>query len=351
MSSGVFRLAFSFAWCGRVFSGALLLAAFPAILGAEGPATASGASGYRREATWKPGGGGDCAYLTLDSQAHRLYLSRTDGVQIIDTESGALVRAIPGLQGGRGIAVAPEFNCGFAASGENDLVLTFNLASLRPQGAPIQVGKQPVSVVYEPLTRRVVVFNAGSHDASVIDPATSVVVATIPLGGMPGSAVADGRGAIYVNVEDKNEVVTLDAQTNTVIHHWVLAPGAGPASLAFDPVKRRLFAGCRNGQMVVYDAQTGKRLAEVSLGPGADACALDPGAGVGFACGSAGTLTVVQEDVAKPGAFRVVETLKTRAGVRALAVDPRTHAVYLAAAPVETGEEGAEGLELLKFGR
>lgn len=352
MSSGVFPRVSKLARGRWALFAALLLAVLPAGLRAEAPA----ASGYRCEATWKPGGEGDCAYLTLDSQARRLYLARPDRVQIIDTESGALVRAIPGLEGGRGIAVAPDFRCGFAASGESDVVLTFNLTSLRPQGAPIKVGRKPAAIVYEPLTRRVVVFNAESHDASVIDPATSAVIATIPLGGAPGSAAADGRGALFVNLEDKNEVLTVDAQTNTVVHHWPLAPGAGQASLALDPVKRRLFAGCCNGQMIVLDAQTGKHLAELPMGQGADACAFDPGAGVVFAASSDGTLTVVQEDVAKPGAYQVAETLKTPGGARAMAVDPRTHAVYLATATVagagsETSEKAPESFALLKYTR
>ena len=314
---------------------------FPADALAQRPAPAAGASGYHLGAKWKPGGESGWDYLTLDPQTHRLYVARTDGVQVIDTESGALVRAIPGLDGGHGIALAPELNFGFATSGRSDSVLVFNLTSLRPYGAPIAVGKKPDAIAYEPLTRRVFVFNGESHDASVIDPATAAVVATIPLDGKPEFAVPDGRGTMFVNLEDKNEVLAIDAQKNTVTHRWPLAPGAGPTGLALDPIKQRIFAGCRNGRMIVLDARSGQRLADLPIGKEVDACAFDPGTGFAYASCGDGTLTVVQEDPARPDEFRVVETVKTQRSARTMALDPSTHAVYLAAAdfgaaPAET---------------
>ncbi len=312
---------------------AALAGGFPATVLAQHPAAASG---YHLDAKWKPGGDGGWDYLTLDSQANRLYVARTDCVQIIDTERGALVRTIPGLEGGHGVALAPELNDGFATSGQSGSVLRFNLTSLRPYGAPIAVGKKPDAIAYEPLTRHVFVFNGESHDASVIDAATATVVATIPLGGAPEFAVPDGRGTLFVNLEDKSEVLAVDAQKNTVTHHWPLAPGAEPTGLALDPLKHRLFAGCRNGQLIVLDAQSGKHLAELPIGKGVDACAVDPGTGLAFASCGDGTMTVVQEDPAKPGEFQVLEVVKTQRGARTMALDPRTHAVYLATASFET---------------
>lgn len=308
----------------------VLLGVLPATGRAQPPAGASGASGYRFEARWKPGGEGAWDSLTLDSQAHRLYVARTDCVQIVDTESGALIRSIPGVEGGHGVAVAADFNCGFATSGETNAVTTFNLTSLRPQGAPIAVGQKPGAILYEPISRHVFVFNAASNDVSVIDPAKYAVATTIPLGGAPASATSDGSGAVYVNLEDKGEVLTLDAQSNKIVHRWTVAPGAGPRGLVADPIKHRLFAACSNGRMIVLDAQTGKHLAELPIGQGADACAFDPGAGLTFASCGDGTLAVVQEDPAKPGEFRVLDTVKTQGSASALAIDPRTHAVYLA---------------------
>lgn len=325
---------------------------FPAVARAQQPAATPGTSGYHGGAKWKPGGEGGWDQLTLDSQAHRLYVARTDRVQIIDTESGALVREIPGLEDGHGVALAPELNRGFATSGESGAVLVFNLTSLRPEGAPITVGRKPAAVVYEPLTRHVFVFNGGSNDASVVDASTGAVVATLPLGGTPGFAVSDDRGTLFVILEDKDEVLALDGRKNTVAHHWPLAPGAEPTGLALDAVKRRLFIGRRHGQMVVLDARSGKSLAELPIGKGANACAVDPGTGCAFASCGDGTLTVVREDPAKPGEFQVVETVQTPRGAKSLAVDPITHAVYLAAAsfaaaPAPTTGEKSPGPEMV----
>ena len=311
---------------------AALAGAWPSGVRAQAPA---GASGYHLEARWKPGGDGGWDYLTLDSQARRLYVARTGDVQVIDTERGALVRAIPGLNGGHGIALAPELNRGFATSGGSGAVLVFNLTSLRPYGAPIAVGGKPDAIVYEPLTRHVFAFNGESHDASVVDADTAAVLATIPLGGKPEFAVPDDRGTVFVNLEDKDEVLAIDARQNAVVHRWLLAPGAGPTGLAFDPVKRRLFAGCRNGRLIVLDSGSGRRLGELPIGQGVDACAFDPGTGLAFASCGDGTLTVAQEDPARPGEFRVVEVVKTQRGARTMALDPATHAVYLAAADFE----------------
>ena len=347
MYTRVFLPASAITGFRRAIDTALLLAGsmvlFPAAAPARQLAAAPGASGYHCEARWKPGGEGGWDDLTLDSQAHRLYVARTDCVQIIDTENGTLVRAIPGLDGGHGIALAPELNCGFATSGRSNTVIVFNLTSLRPYGAPIIVGRKPDAIVYEPLTRHVFVFNGESNDASVIDAATAAVIATIPLGGAPESAVADGTGALFVNLEDKNETVAIDVRKNTVGRRWPLAPGTGPMGLALDPIKHRLFVGCRNGQMIVLDAQSGKHLAELPVGKRVDACAVDPGTGYAFASSGDGTLTVVEEDPAKPGEFRVLETVKTQGGARTMAVDPKTHAVYLAAASFEPATAPATG--------
>ena len=167
---------------------------------------------------------------------------------------------------------------------------------------------KPDALVYEPLTRHVFVFNGGSGDASVLDAVTRAVVATVPLGGKPEFAVADDKGTVFVNLEDKSEVLAIDAQKNIVTQYWPISPGSEPTGLALDPIRHRLFAGCRSGQMIVLDAQSGKHLAELSIGQGVDACAVDPGTGCAFICGD-GTMTVVQEDPAKPGEFRVVETV------------------------------------------
>ena len=257
---------------------------------------ASPASGYHLDATWKLGGEGGWDYLTVDPQAHRLYVTRPNRVQVIDTEKGTTVGEVTGLDGGHGTALAPEFNRGFATSGKNGKVVVFDLKTLQPIGEPVAVGKKPDAIIYEPLTKHVFSFNGESNDATVIDAATAKVVATIPLGGGPEFAVADGIGTLFVNLEDKNETLAIDVRTNTVTHRWPLAPGEAPTGLAFDPAGHRLYAGCHNERMIVLDAGSGKVIGTLPIGKGVDACAFDPATGFAFASCGDGTLTVVKEE-------------------------------------------------------
>ncbi len=308
----------------RVVSLAVLLASVavthpPAL--AQSPATSAtpGASGYHLDATWKPGGEGGWDYLTVDPQAHRLYVTRTDRVQVIDTDKGTAVGEVPGLDGGHGTALAPEFNRGFATSGRNGQVVVFDLKTLRPLGEPVSVGEKPDAIIYEPLTKHVFAFNGESDNATVIDAATSKVVATIPLGGGPEFAVSDGSGTLYVNLADKSETLAIDMRENTVTHRWPLAPGDAPTGLACDPAGRRLYAGCHNEQMIVLDADSGKMLATLGIGKGVDACAFDPASGFALASCGDGTLTIAREEPA--GIFQSIEQVQTRPSARTMAPD------------------------------
>ena len=337
-----------------------VLAGWPSAAHAQAPAAPPA---YHLATRWQPGaGGGGGGRLTLDPPAGRLYVARADGVEIINTANGALVRRIPGLEEGREVALAPELNRGFATSAASAEVLVFDLTSLRPAGAPVKVGKDPGAVVYEPLTRRVFVCHGGG-EVSVIDAVAGAVLATIPLGGTPECAATDGQGVVFVALKDKNEVVVIDARANTTARRWPLAPGAEPTDITLDPVRHRLLCGCRNGRLIVLDAQKGRHLAEVSLGRAVEACAVDPGSGTLYAACAGGTLAVVQEDPAAPGGFRVVETIHTP-GPGALAFDPRTHAIFLAAnaaggepraagngEPPRPAEQAEQGFAILKFTR
>ena len=308
---------------------------------AQTPAATPGASGYRLAATWKLGGEGGWDYCTVDPVAHRLYVTRPDRVQVLDTESGNLVGEVPGLDGAHGVALATEFNRGFASSGKSNTVVVFDLATLRPTGESLPVGRKPDAILYDPASKHVFVFDGGSDAASVIDAETSKVIATVPLGGGPEFAAADGKGTVYVNLEDKSETLAIDTQRNTVTHRWPLAPGDSPSGLALDAVGGHLFAGCHNEKMVVLDASSGQVLATPPIGQGVDACAFDPGTGFAFASCGDGTLTVVKEAAA--GGFAVVEKVPTKMGARTMALDPATHAVYLAAADYAPAPTPAAG--------
>jgi YVTN family beta-propeller protein len=295
-----------------------------------------GPSGYRLETTWKNLGDGGWDYLISDADTGRVYVTRTDRVQVIDGENGTLIGEVPGLDGGHGVALVPELHLGFATSGKSDTVLIFDLQTLKPVGEPVAVGEKPDAIIYDPASKHVFVFNGQGESASVIDPATAKVVATIPLGGGPEFAVADGKGTVFVNLEDESEILAIDAAKNVVTEHWPLAPGKSPSGLALDRTKRRLFAGCHNEQMSVLDADSGKHLASVPIGQGVDACAFYPGTSYAFASCGDGTLTVMQEDPAKAGEFRVVEQIKTRPGARTMALNSKSEALYLPAADFES---------------
>jgi YVTN family beta-propeller protein len=296
---------------------------------AEPPAVAPGASGYHLEATWKPGGDGGWDYLCVDSAAHRLYITRPKLVQVIDLESGKLVGEVPGLDGGHGVALAADCNRGFVSSGKNDTVVAFDLKTLQPIGAPIAVGHKPDAIIYDPASKHVFAFDGQSDDATVIDAATAKVVGTIPLGGAPEFAATDGTGTVYVNLEDKSEIVAVDTQKNAVTHRWPLAPGEGPSGLALDVANHRLFAGCHNEMMAILDAGSGKVLATPPIGKGVDACAFDPGTGLAFASCGDGTVTVIKDEAP---ALPVLEKVATKTGARTMALDTATHAVYLVTA-------------------
>ena len=302
--------------------------------------SASPGSGYHLEATWKPGGEGGWDYATVDSSTHRLYVTRTDHVQVINTDDGKTVGEVPGLEGGHGTAIVSNENRGFVTSGKSDTVIVFDLQTLKAVGEPIKVGKKPDAIVYEPFSKHVFAFNGQSDDASVIDPATAKVVATIALGGGPEFAGSDGKGTLFVNLEDKSETLAIDVRTNTVMHRWPLAPGESPSGLAVDAAKGRVFAGCHNEQMVVLNAASGKVLATPAIGQGVDACAFDPGTGFAFASCGDGTLTVVKEE---NGSYPVIDKIATKKGARTMALDLATHAVYLPAAEFEPAPTPALG--------
>lgn len=296
---------------------------------------------YHVVARWKPGGEGGWDYLTIDPAAHRLYFGRSTRVQVLDTRSGRLVGELADTPGIHGVALAPGLGRGFTSNGRDSSVTIFDLATLAPINR-VTVGRNPDAILYEPTTNRVFTMNAGSDDATAIDAATGRVVGRIPLRGRPEFAVADGKGSIFVNLEDSSAVEALDAKALTIRARWPLAPGEEPSGLALDAAHGRLFSVCSNKRMVVLDAATGKVVATPPIGEGPDGAAYDPGTRLAFSSNGAGTLTVVREDA--PDRFAVVADVPTEPRARTMALDPSTHRIYLAtarfgAAPPPTAEK------------
>ncbi len=286
---------------------------------------ASADSGYHLLNTYNLGGDGGWDYLTVDSSARRLYISRATHVMVIDADSGKPLGDIPDTPGVHGIALAPEFGRGFISNGREGNVTIFDLKT--PQAiTKVKAGDNPDCILYDPASKRVFAFNGRSHDATAIDAASGNVLGTIKLEGKPEFAASDGKGEIFVNIEDRSQIDAIDPQKLLVKSSWPLAPCEEPSGLAIDRKHRRLFAGCGNKMMAVVDADSGKVIATPAIGEGVDANAFDPKTGLAFASCGEGVLTIVHEESANK--FTVVDNVPTQPGARTMALDEKTHRVY-----------------------
>jgi len=276
------------------------------------------------------GGEGGWDYLETDSGSRHLFISRATHVIVIDADSGKTVGDIPDTPGVHGIAIAPELGRGFTSNGREGSVTIFDLKTLKPISKVQSVGENPDAILYDPRTQRVFTFNGRSHDATAIDARSGNILGRIRLDGKPEFGVSDENGGVFANIEDKSELVALDPKGLKVTSSWPLAPCESPSGLAMDIKNRRLFAGCDNKMMAVVNADTGKVIATLPIGDGVDANRFDPVTKLAFASCGEGVLTVVKEDA--PDKFSVVENVKTERGARTMALDPKTHAVYLVTA-------------------
>lgn len=297
-----------------------LLTLFTAVaaLAASGP-------GYKVVKTYKIGGEGGWDYMTSDASARRLYISRSSHVIVLDLDSGKQVGDIADTPGVHGIALAPELGRGFTSNGREGTVSIFDMKTLATSGK-VKAGENPDAILYDPATKRVFTFNGRSHDSTAIDAEKGTVVGTIKLDGKPEFAASDGRGEIFVNIEDKSELTAIDANKLEVKTTWPLAPCEEPSGLSMDTKHRRLFVGCDNKMMAVVDADSGKVLATPAIGDGVDATRFDEGTGLAFASCGEGVLTIIKEE--SPDKFAVAETVPTQKGARTMALDRKTHTVY-----------------------
>jgi len=293
-------------------------------------ALAAAGPGYKVVNTYKVGGDGGWDYLTADASARRLYISRATHVIVLDLDSGKTVGDIADTPGVHGIALAPELGRGFVSNGREGTVSIFDLKTLATSNK-VKVGDNPDAILYDPATKRVFTFNGRSKDSTVIDAEKGTVLGTIKLDGKPEFAASDGKGGVWVNIEDKSELVAIDPSKLAVKSTWLLAPCTEPSGLALDRKNRRLFVGCDNKMMAVVNADTGKVLATPAIGEGVDATAFDGETGLAFAsCGGDGVLTVVKQD--SPDKYSVAENVPTQAGARTMALDSKTHKVYVVTA-------------------
>src|SRR5581483_1179132 len=287
-----------------------------------------GAASYKLIKTISIPGYGGWDYAFADSQNRRLYVSHCTEVDVLNLDTAAIVGKIPNTNGVHGIAVANDLDRGFISDGRDNQVTIFNLKNLETI-ATVKAGTNPDAIVYDPFSRRVFAFNGRSHDLTAIDAASGKVAGTMALDGKPEFAASDTAGNMYVNIEDKSELVRFDPRTLQIRNRWPLSPACdSPSGLAIDTANHRLFPVCENRVMVVVDADSGKIVSTVPTGAGTDAAAFDPAAKLAFASnGRDATLTIVREE--SPDKYSVVENAKTELGARTMAIDLNTHTVYL----------------------
>ncbi|MBV9032989.1 MAG: YncE family protein [Acidobacteriaceae bacterium] len=289
-------------------------------------AALSFAQGYKVSGEIPIGGSGGWDYLMADSENHRLYVSHGTEVVVIDLDSQKIIGRIGGMNRIHGIAVANDLGTGFISDGGANEVVAFNLKDLSVKGK-IKAGTNPDGIVYDPASKRVFAFNGRSQDATAIDAATGAVAGTVKLDGKPEFPVSDGKGSVYVNIEDKNEIERINSKTLAVGAHWPISPCESPSGLAMDKTNRRLFSVCDGKVMAITDADSGKVVATPPIGDGPDAAAFDAEAKLAFSSNGDGTLTVIKET--GKDSYSVAETVKTARGARTMALDEKTHKIYL----------------------
>ncbi len=304
------------------------------LMAAMALATAAAAADYKVVKTWKLGGDGGWDYLTADADGHRLFIARATRVMVIDTETGKQIGEIPDTPGVHGVALDAELGRGFTSNGREDTVTVFNLKSLAVE-KKIKVGSGPDAILYDPFSKRVFTFNGKGQEMSstAIDASKGEVVGKIELGGKPEFAATDEKGTVFVNIEDKSELVAFDPQKLAVKSRWKLPDCDEPTGLAIDRKNRRLFAGCGgNKKMVVVDADSGKVLASPAIGEGCDATAFDADRGLAFASAGDGTITIIKEESGDK--FSVAQTVTTQKAARTMTLDPKTHQLFTVTANV-----------------
>ena len=290
-------------------------------------ATALGNDVYHLLSEIPIGGEGGWDILTIDSFASHLYLSHATKVVIVDLNTNSVTGEIADTPGVHAFVAVPEVQRGFSSNGKESKSSVVDLTTLKTI-SKIDTGSNPDAVVYEPRHAEVYVFNHTGHSVTVINTKTATVSATIPLGGNPEFAVVDETaGRVYCNIEDKSEVAVIDADKHEVVARWSLSPGEGPTGIALDATHHRLFSGCHNKMMVMLDTESGKMVGSVPIGTGVDGCAFDEATQLAFASCGDGTTTIAKEEA--PNKLSVLQVLKTERGARTMALDARTHRIYL----------------------
>lgn len=291
-------------------------------------AAIAGPSGYRVVNQVALPGSGGWDYLTVNAAARRVYISHATEVEVLDADTQKTIGTIADTPGVHGIALAPELGRGFVSAGKADSVVVFDLKTLRVISR-VPSGKKPDAIVFDPATNRVFVMNGGGDSTTAINASNGSVDGTIALGGGPEFSVADGKGSVWINLEDQSQLVRLDSRSLKIADRWHVAPCASPSSMAFDGENRRIFIGCRNHVMAVVDADKGKVTATYPIGDHVDATAFDPETKLVFNSLGEGSIAVFRQDA--PDEYTPLENIPTAAGSKTMALDLKTHRLFVPA--------------------
>ena len=283
-------------------------------------------TGYYLAGKYTIGGPAAWDYINIDPAARRLYVTHLTQIEVLDADTGHKMGAIMGLSGVHGIALVPELGKGFASNGETDTVSVIDLKTLQ-HVAEIKAGKKPDAIVYDPGTKQVIVSNGESENITVIDAASAKVTGTITIGSGPEYIVSDGKGTIWVNLEDKDAYVTVDLNGKELKKTTPLAGCKGPSAMAIDRATRRLFIGCANNTGLVVEADSGGIVSKVAIGAHVDAATFDTAAGLAFFSTGDGKITVVKET--SPGRYAVTDTIATKRGAKTMVLDNKTKKIFL----------------------
>ena len=294
-------------------------------------------TGYRVIQAIHLGGEGGWDYITVDPDARRIYIPRSTHIMVLDEATGKVIADIPDLKGLHGVAVAPEFNRGFATGNKSEdegTIYLFDLKTLKITSSLKSTGIDTDSLLYDPRSKRLFVNNGDGKNTTVVDAATGQIAGTIALDGQPEAAVADGKESVFANIADKGQIVEYDTKTLAIKNRWSAAPCQRPVGLSMDATHRRLFIACQGAAtlMVVMNADNGKVVASMPIGIGADGSAYDPGTGnVFITCrdggdGKNGVTKIFHED--SPDKYSSVADVKTIYGARTIALDSKTHHAF-----------------------
>lgn len=308
--------------------------AFAACAPAAAQTPQAGAPAYHVQQRWDLGAKTRWDYVSLDPVRHRLFVTRGDRVDVVDSASGKIVGTIANTAGVHGVAIAQDLKLGFTSNGKANTVTVFDLDTLKPRQEVPVAATNPDAILYDETTHKLYTFNGKSADVSVFDAATMKPLATIAVGGKPEFAVADGKGHVFVNIEDKSEIAVIDARGDRLQSHWPLKQCEEPTGLAFDAARSRLFSVCSNKTMAVTDSTNGKQVAQVAIGVHPDAAAYDPDSATVFASNGEGTLSLVHQRDADH--YDQALALPTAQGARTMAFDPASKQIYL---PTVVGQQ------------